>query len=137
MKPSRILLFAVAAVSVSTWMAISPAAAVPQGAPVSFNREIRPLLTQNCLACHGPATHKAGIRLDNEAGLFADHKDGKAVVKGNPTKSLLYQRISTEDEDDLMPPPRSHKELKPAQKELIRRWIEQGARWQPHWCAAG
>ena len=141
MNRRRYLSFALAAVSFAAWSlftadlskAVSPQASAAKEATVSFNREIRPILTENCLACHGPATHKAGIRLDNETGLFATHKDGNPVVKGDPTKSLVYQRITTDDEDDQMPPPRSHKELKPAQKDLIRRWIEQGAKWEAHW----
>src|SRR6476661_910569 len=102
-------------------------------APVSFNRDIRPILVENCFACHGPGTRKAGLRLDKEEGLFGQRKGGPAIIKGDLKQSLLYQRISTEDEDDIMPPPKSHKELKPAQKELIKRWIEQGAQWEKHW----
>jgi hypothetical protein len=102
-------------------------------APVSFNRDIRPILAENCLACHGPGTRKAGLRLDKEEGLFGERKGGPAIVKGDLKQSPLFQRISTEDEDDIMPPPKSRKELKPAQKELIKRWIEQGAQWEKHW----
>lgn len=107
-----------------------------EGATVQFNRDIRPILSQNCFACHGPdpAARKEGLRLDQEDGLFGDRKGGKAVIKGDPKKSLLYQRITTDDEDDIMPPPKSHKPpLKPAQRELIRKWIEQGAPWQALW----
>ncbi|MDB5321385.1 MAG: Protein of unknown function (DUF1553)/Protein of unknown function (DUF1549)/Planctomycete, partial [Phycisphaerales bacterium] len=100
---------------------------------VSFNRDIRPILAENCLACHGPGTRKAGLRLDKEEGLFGERKGGPAIIKGNLKQSLLYQRVTTEDEDDVMPPPKSRKELKPAQKEIIRRWIEQGATWEKHW----
>jgi hypothetical protein len=74
------------------------------------------------------------MRLDVEEGLFGERKKGaRAVVKGDPKASSLYQRIVTEDEDDLMPPPDSHKKLTPEQKALIARWIEQGAPWEAHW----
>jgi hypothetical protein len=103
---------------------------------VRFNRDIRPILSENCFACHGPdpASRKEGLRLDREEGLFGDRKGGKAVIKGDAKQSLLYQRVTSDDEDEIMPPPKSHKQpLKPEQRELIRKWIEQGAPWQSHW----
>jgi hypothetical protein len=102
---------------------------------VRFNRDIRPILTENCFRCHGPdpGTRKAGMRFDREDGLFGERKHGRAVVKGDPEQSLLYQRIISDDEDELMPPPESHNILKPAEKELLRRWIAQGAPWEAHW----
>jgi hypothetical protein len=103
---------------------------------VQFNRDIRPILGENCLACHGPDTNarKANLRLDTQAGIFeATPKRGPAVVPGNLEKSELFRRIMTPDEDDLMPPPKSHKVLKPEEKELIRQWILAGAPWQGHW----
>ncbi|MEY4271220.1 MAG: hypothetical protein RL250_86, partial [Verrucomicrobiota bacterium] len=108
---------------------------------VEFNRDIRPVLADNCFHCHGPdpGTRKAGLRLDTEAGFFAarQSKDGKeippTIIKGKPDQSSLFQRIITKDADDLMPPPETHKSLKPAQVAKIKAWIEQGAPWQPHW----
>jgi mono/diheme cytochrome c family protein len=108
---------------------------------VQFNRDIRPLLADNCFHCHGPdpGTRKAGLRLDTEAGFFAARQDksGKeeppTIIKGQPDQSPLYQRMLSKDEDEIMPPPETHKTLKPAQIALVRRWIEQGAPWQPHW----
>ena len=108
---------------------------------VQFNRDIRPLLADNCFHCHGPdpGTRKAGLRLDTEAGFFAARQDksGKeeppTIIKGKPDQSPLYQRMLSKDEDEIMPPPETHKTLKPAQIALVRRWIEQGAPWQPHW----
>jgi mono/diheme cytochrome c family protein len=126
----------VVGVGVYGWVAVGPltAAPAPDG-QVRFNRDIRPILSENCLACHGPDNNarKAKLRLDLDTGLFADRKGGKPVVKGDPKASLVYQRIMTDDEDDVMPPPKSHKHLKPEQKELIRKWIEQGAPWEGHW----
>ncbi|MFZ9413215.1 MAG: DUF1549 domain-containing protein, partial [Opitutales bacterium] len=108
---------------------------------VQFNRDIRPLLADNCFHCHGPdpGTRKAGLRLDTEAGFFAVRvdKSGKeeppTIIKGKPDQSTLYQRMLSKDEDEIMPPPETHKTLKPDQIALVRRWIEQGAPWQPHW----
>ena len=109
---------------------------LPALADIQFNRDIRPLLSENCFLCHGPdpGTRKAGLRLDTKEGFFErTEKRGPTVIAGNPDESPLYQRITTSDEDDLMPPPESHKELKPEQKDLLKRWIAEGAPWQPHW----
>ncbi|MEY2750508.1 MAG: hypothetical protein RLZZ550_479 [Verrucomicrobiota bacterium] len=108
---------------------------------VEFNRDIRPVLADNCFHCHGPdpGTRKAGLRLDTEAGFFAPRqtKDGKQepapIIKGKPDQSSLYQRLLSKDEDEIMPPPETHKKLKPEQIAQIKSWIEQGAPWQPHW----
>jgi len=108
---------------------------------VEFNRDIRPVLADNCFHCHGPdpGTRKAGLRLDTEAGFFAARKDkdGKeeppTIIKGKPDQSTLYRRLLSKDEDEVMPPPETHKKLKPEQIAQIRSWIEQGAPWQPHW----
>ncbi|MCD6051250.1 MAG: Protein of unknown function (DUF1553)/Protein of unknown function (DUF1549)/Planctomycete [Verrucomicrobia bacterium] len=103
---------------------------------VEFNRDIRPLLSEYCLACHGPdpAARKADMRLDTKAGLFKETKSEGPVVKaGNLKDSALWQRIITTDEDDVMPPVKSHKVLKAGEKELIKQWILQGAKWQDHW----
>jgi mono/diheme cytochrome c family protein len=117
------------------WTASLLAAETTATGTVRFNRDIRPILTENCFRCHGPdpGTRKAGMRFDREDGLFGQRKRGRAVVKGDPEQSLLYQRIISDDEDELMPPPESHNVLKPAEKELLRRWIAQGAPWEAHW----
>jgi hypothetical protein len=105
-------------------------------APVTFNRDIRPILAEACFQCHGPdpGTRKAGLRLDTEAGFFTA-KDGESptVIKGQPGKSPLFQRLISKDTEEVMPPPESHKDLKPAQVAMVKTWIEQGAPWQPHW----
>lgn len=105
-------------------------------APLTFNRDVRPILADACFHCHGPdsVTRKADLRLDTEAGFFG--KDGGAeavVIPGKPEESSLYDRLVTDNPDDLMPPPDSHKELKPEEIEIVRRWITEGAKWQPHW----
>jgi hypothetical protein len=103
---------------------------------IEFNKDVRPLLADACFHCHGPdpGTRKAGLRLDTEAGFFTS-KDGEppTVIKGQPDKSSLYQRLISIDADEIMPPPESHKTLKPAEIAKVKAWIEQGAPWQPHW----
>ncbi len=104
--------------------------------PIQFNRDIRPILSDNCFACHGfdAKTRKAGLRLDTQEGAFAPARSGKpAIEPGKPDASELWARIQSDDPDDLMPPAESHKQITPAQKELLRRWIEQGAPYQKHW----
>ena len=100
-----------------------------------FQRDIRPILSDNCYKCHGPdkAQRKAGLRLDTEAGAKAKLDDGFVIVPGDPAKSELIRRITTSDEDDHMPPTDSGRQLTPRQIELLRRWIEQGAKWDAHW----
>ncbi len=101
-----------------------------------YNRDIKPILTDNCYACHGPdpASRKAGLRLDTRDGLFeSTPKRGPAVISGKPDESEFWKRLIATSDDDVMPPPKSHKVLKPEQKELLKRWIAEGAVWQPHW----
>jgi len=103
---------------------------------VEFNRDIRPLLSENCFKCHGPdsRSRKGNVRLDTRDGAFAEFDKGKiAVVPGNLDKSELWKRISTADHDDLMPPAKSGKKLTRPQIDLLKRWIQQGADWQGHW----
>ncbi|HAB19404.1 MAG TPA: DUF1553 domain-containing protein [Verrucomicrobiota bacterium] len=115
-------------------LALSLASA--RAVPLQFNRDIRPLLSENCMACHGPdpGSRKAGLRLDTREGVFgATKKEGPVVVPGKPEDSALWKRITQTDPEELMPPPESHKELKPEQRQLLKDWIVQGAPWQPHW----
>ncbi|MBK8039121.1 MAG: PSD1 domain-containing protein [Verrucomicrobiaceae bacterium] len=103
--------------------------------PLSFNRDIRPILSENCFACHGFDSKKreAELRLDTPEGAYTA-KDGAFPIKpGDLAKSEVWQRIITTDEDDLMPPPKSHKKLTQKQKDTLKLWIEQGAGYQKHW----
>ncbi|MEM7391153.1 MAG: PSD1 and planctomycete cytochrome C domain-containing protein [Verrucomicrobiota bacterium] len=111
------------------------AASMAAETPVEFNRDIRPILSDNCFACHGPdeKERKAGFRIDLEAGALARLDHGPAILPGKPEDSEVFRRISTPDEDELMPPPESGKALSPEQIDLIQRWIAQGAAWQEHW----
>jgi hypothetical protein len=112
------------------------AAILPVSAEVEFNRDIRPILSENCFQCHGPdpGSRKEDLRLDTKEGFFASTADrGPTVVAGKPDESPMFQRVGSDDPDEIMPPPESHKQLKPEEKELLRQWIAQGAVWQPHW----
>ncbi|MCW5556351.1 MAG: DUF1549 domain-containing protein, partial [Verrucomicrobiae bacterium] len=112
-----------------------PAAEGPKDR-VDFNFEVRPLLSDRCFSCHGPdeKSRKARLRLDQREGLFEPRKDGhQVVVPGSSEKSELVRRLFTTDPDDVMPPAESHLELTGAEKELLRRWVEQGAAWSDHW----
>ncbi len=103
---------------------------------VLFNRDVRPIIAEYCFHCHGPdpGSRKEGIRFDREEGFFAEReKSGPTVVKGHPEKSPLIERITSTDKDEIMPPPKEHKILKPAEVAVLKKWIEQGAEWQPHW----
>jgi hypothetical protein len=102
---------------------------------LQFNRDIRPILSDNCFACHGtdPKHREADLRLDQPETAFAVKDGVAAITPGNPGKSEVWQRIIATDPDDLMPPAKAHKKLTAAQKETIKRWIEQGAKYQKHW----
>ncbi|MEW6129734.1 MAG: DUF1553 domain-containing protein [Acidobacteriota bacterium] len=100
--------------------------------PIDFNRDVRPILSDNCFTCHGPDDKKrmAELRLDTKEGVFAS---GGVIVSGNAAKSRLYQRISATDLMMRMPPVDSGHKLTDAQIEIIRRWIDEGAKWEMHW----
>ena len=102
---------------------------------IDFNTEIRPLLSNSCAACHGPdaETRESGLRVDTFDGATTDLGGYAAIVPGNPDKSELIRRITTTDEDDLMPPKGKGRRFKPDEIALIRKWIEQGAEYQGHW----
>ncbi|VAX38528.1 hypothetical protein MNBD_PLANCTO02-2728, partial [hydrothermal vent metagenome] len=104
-------------------------------AKIIFNRDIRPILSDNCFACHGPDEKKreAELRFDTKEGAFAKLDDHFAIVAGDSKSSTLFQRIITHDADEKMPPAESRKKLTPHQIKLIELWIEQGAKWQDHW----
>jgi hypothetical protein len=104
-------------------------------AVVEFNRDVRPVLSDTCFACHGPdkGKRKADLRLDVEADVYADRGGYQALVAGKPDQSELYRRITEADAKRRMPPAKSGKHLTERQVELIRRWIAQGGKWQKHW----
>jgi hypothetical protein len=97
---------------------------------VQFSRDIRPILASKCYACHGPDPDKreADLRLDQREEAIKD-----AIKPGDPDASELWKRIHTDDPDDVMPPPSSPKPLTDAERDLLRRWIAEGAEYQEHW----
>src|SRR5690606_30790737 len=101
-----------------------------------FNREIRPILSDNCFACHGPddSTRKARLRLDRREGATEPSRSGAlAIVPGDPDSSELIARITATDPGEVMPPPETGKSLTPEQVDVLRRWIASGADYQTHW----
>lgn len=105
--------------------------AVCEAGTVQYNRDIRPILNDNCFACHGPDVNKraAELRLDLRDAAV----EKKAIVPGQPNESSIVHRIMSTDENEVMPPPSSHKSLTAAQKELLKTWIAEGAEYQGHW----
>ncbi|MFN0124978.1 MAG: DUF1553 domain-containing protein [Blastocatellia bacterium] len=107
--------------------------AVSATAPsVDFNRDVRPILSNNCFQCHGPddAARMAKLRFDTKDGAFA--KPG-VIIAGNAASSRLIRRITSNDPNTVMPPPDSGHTLTPAQIETLQRWINEGAQWGTHW----
>jgi mono/diheme cytochrome c family protein len=100
-------------------------------APVQFNRDIRPILFDNCFSCHGPDANSraADLRLDDRQWAI----DAGAITPGKPEESELVARLLTTDDELIMPPPKSHKKLTDEQKQLLIEWVKSGAEYQPHW----
>lgn len=118
----------------AAWAATPPPAA-GQG-KLLYNEHIQPILAEYCFHCHGPdsATREARLRLDRaEDATQPRGARAPAIVPGKPAESLVIERIVSEFEDEVMPPPGSHKTLSPGHKTLLRRWIEEGAEYEPHW----
>ncbi len=127
---------AIALVLSAPLLAATPQTASSGGPSLLFNRDIRPILTDNCFQCHGPdpGSRKAGLRLDTREGMMGTtRKDGPVVDPGKPESSALWKHVSSADKDLMMPPPDSRKALKPEQRERLKAWIAAGAPWQPHW----
>lgn len=117
-------------------LALPLAASAASLPPVSFNRDIRPLMSNTCFHCHGPdASHrKAKLRLDLPEEALKPGKSGAyPIVPGKPDESEIIKRLFSPDDDEMMPPPEEHKPFTQAQKETFRRWIVEGAQYEPHW----
>ncbi len=119
------------------WLAVGLVTAVVAAEPPSYNRDVRPILSDNCFLCHGPdkAGNKADLRLD-----AAEHSHGavaesgrRVLVPGDAETSEMWHRILSDDPDEIMPPPESHLSLTAGEKDILRRWIEAGAEYEPHW----
>jgi hypothetical protein len=119
------------------WMALAAALALAPAAaeePIRFDRDIRPLLSDNCFSCHGPGQQEAGLRLDSAEEATRELDSGsRAIVAGDAAASEMIARIDATDPDVIMPPPHSKKTLTDAQKELLKRWIAAGAAYEKHW----
>ena len=102
---------------------------------VDFDRDVRPVLADNCFACHGPDEKQrmANLRLDVTEGLFADRGGYRIITPGDPAHSKLYLKISSPDPAFRMPPVFTNRTLTPEQIETIKEWIDQGAKWERHW----
>ena len=107
----------------------------PSADGVDFSREVRPILSDKCFACHGPdeGPRQANLRLDTREGVFADRGGYQVVVPGDSPASRLFQRISHAQEVARMPPPSFGRQLTDGEVETIRRWIDEGAEWETHW----
>ncbi|MCU1260416.1 MAG: Protein of unknown function (DUF1553)/Protein of unknown function (DUF1549)/Planctomycete [Bryobacterales bacterium] len=104
-------------------------------AAVDFQRQVRPILSENCFLCHGPdqGTRMADLRLDTREGTYAARKDGVTIVPGKPDESLLIKRVFAETPAMRMPPLSARRTLTPKQKDILKSWIEEGAQWKEHW----
>jgi hypothetical protein len=111
------------------------AAASPLPDQIEFNRDIRPIFSNNCFKCHGfDKKHREGKRrLDTKEGALADNEGVKAIVPGNLDESEVHARIRSTDKDEMMPPPKSGKKITDRERAVIDRWIAQGAEYQPEW----
>jgi mono/diheme cytochrome c family protein len=112
--------------------------AFPADGKIDFNRDIRPLISNACIACHGPdeKERKAKLRLDTPDGASRDLGGYAAMVPGKPDESELLLRLITDDEDEVMPPKGKGKRFTPDQVALVRKWIEQGGKYDVHWSYA-
>ncbi|QIF04362.1 DUF1553 domain-containing protein [Roseimicrobium sp. ORNL1] len=114
-----------------TVLSSAVSACAGDGTPVSYNFEVKPILAEHCLKCHGQDVkqRKADLRLDDRDNVLA----AKSIVPGKPDESELFKRLITHDTDEIMPPPKEQRPLTPEQIGTIRRWIEQGAPYEKHW----
>ncbi len=107
----------------------------PTPAELNYSLDIRPVLADNCFACHGPdeKSRQADLRLDTKAGAFSEPSGYPVIVPTEPEESELYRRIASEDDHYRMPPADFNKTLTPEQIDAIRQWIQEGAKWEEHW----
>ncbi|MCA9267389.1 MAG: PSD1 domain-containing protein [Planctomycetales bacterium] len=123
------------AISIAACAALLTPVSRAAAADISFNRQIRSILSANCFSCHGPDAkgREADLRLDTREGATAVRDGEAAIVPGAPERSLLIERITSTDNDLRMPPVDSEKNLSAEQIRLLRDWIAQGAGYEPHW----
>ncbi|MBI1370596.1 MAG: DUF1553 domain-containing protein [Planctomycetes bacterium] len=113
----------------------SIARAADPGDRITFNQDIRPILSENCFQCHGPDSHqrKKDLRFDVRDVAIGEREGGPAIVPGHPEKSQMIRKISATDPKDHMPPASTHKQLTPKQIETLTQWIADGAEYEKHW----
>ncbi|MBL8824795.1 MAG: PSD1 domain-containing protein [Planctomycetia bacterium] len=137
MTVSRICLLAVCCILLTVFAIHNQQGnAQPPATPkIDFNRQIKPILSDHCYACHGPdeKTRKADLRLDTKDGLFGKLGDNFVVKPNDAEASLLVERINSDEKNKVMPPAKHNKPLKPEQKKILEVWIKQGANWSNHW----
>src|SRR5436190_16768703 len=111
------------------------AAEAPVPARIQYNRDVRPILADACFRCHGFDKNKreADRRLDTREGALAENEGIRAIVPGDLAKSDAWVRINSTDKDEVMPAAKANRQLSAREKEIIKRWIEQGAEYQAHW----
>ncbi len=131
-RPAHIFLAALLAQS------LAHSAELPLPRKIEFNRDVRPILSQNCFKCHGFDAKKreAKRRIDTRDGALAEIEGVRAIVPGKLAESEVHARIHSTDADEQMPPPKSGKKLDERQRAIVDKWIEQGADYQPHWAYA-
>ena len=128
----RNVVLVVALANLLTALAIAPEVALATESPVDYSRDVRPIFAEHCAHCHGPDD------ANREADLYLDEPDSlrSVVAAGSPDESTLYYRVSSPNARLRMPPASHAEALSPDDIAVIRRWIEQGATWQPHWAYA-
>ncbi len=135
--PARALPVSGAVLALLALASRAPVRAVGPPLPaVDFDRQVRPILSENCFHCHGPdaRVRKARLRLDTKEGLGGEAKTGgRILLPGKSDDSELIARVSSSDASQVMPPPRSGKRLSKEQVALLRRWVDEGAPWSDHW----
>jgi hypothetical protein len=120
----------------ATWGVLNCVAVIAEEVEISYRRDVLPILSDRCFKCHGPdsASRQGGLRLDLPEAATAELESGaRAIVPGKPAESGLVERILSDDPAFAMPPEDSGKTLSATEKELLRRWVESGAEYQPHW----
>ena len=102
---------------------------------ISYNRDVRPILSDNCFFCHGPDEkhREADLRLDVREEALVERDGVRAIVPGDPEKSELIYRLAPSDPDELMPPAKSHKVLSEREIDILKAWVKQGAEYEAFW----
>lgn len=133
-----VILLLIIAISACTNPKSDQAGSLKASDQLSYNFHVRPILSDNCFACHGPDANKreAGLRLDTEEGAYAalkDNPNAHAIVPGKTKESEVVKRLFSDDPNEMMPPPESNLKLTEEERNILTKWIAQGAKYEPHW----